>query len=60
MIDESKCNCSIEPVDVALTRINGTIFTTAQLNSAFSQTDTTRRRIYEKNSFYNWKRTILF
>ena len=37
MIDESKCNWSIEPVDVALTRINGTIFTTADLNSAYNQ-----------------------
>ena len=38
MIDESKCNWPIEPVDVALTRINGTIFTTADLNSAYNQT----------------------
>ena len=37
MVDESKCNWPIEPVDVALTRINGTIFTTADLNSAFNQ-----------------------
>ena len=37
MIDESKCNWPIEPVDVALTRKNGTIFTTADLNSAFNQ-----------------------
>ena len=37
MIDESKSNWPIEPVDVALTRINGTIFTTADLNSAYSQ-----------------------
>ena len=37
MIDESKCNWSIEPVEVALTRINGTIFTTADLNSAYNQ-----------------------
>ena len=29
MIDECKCNWPLEPVDVALTRINGTIFTTA-------------------------------
>ena len=26
MVDESKCNWPIEPVDVALTRINGTVF----------------------------------
>ena len=37
MIDESKCNWPIEPNDVALTRINGTIFTTADLNSAYNQ-----------------------
>ena len=37
MIDESKCNWPIEPVDVALTRINCTIFTTADLNSAYNQ-----------------------
>ena len=37
MIDESKCNWPIEQVDVALTRINGTIFTTADLNSAYNQ-----------------------
>ena len=37
MIDEYKCNWPIEPVDVALTRINGTIFTTADLNSAYNQ-----------------------
>ena len=37
MINESKCNWPIEPVDVALTRINGTIFTTADLNSAYNQ-----------------------
>ena len=33
MIDESNCNWPKEPVDVALTRIYGTIFTTADLNS---------------------------
>ena len=37
MIDESKCNRSIEPVDEAVTRIDGTIFTTADLNSAYNQ-----------------------
>ena len=37
MIDESKGNWPIEPFDVALTRINGTIFTTADLNSAYNQ-----------------------
>ena len=37
MIDESKCNWPIEPVDVAPTRINGTMFTTADLNSWYNQ-----------------------
>ena len=37
MIDESELNWPKEPVDVALTRINGTIFTTADLNSAYNQ-----------------------
>ena len=37
MIDESKCKWPIEPVDVALTRINGTIFKTADLNSAYNK-----------------------
>ena len=37
MIDESKRNWPIEPVDVALTRVNGTILTTADLNSAYNQ-----------------------
>ena len=37
MIDESKCNWPIERVDVALTRINGIKFTTADLNSAYNQ-----------------------
>ena len=37
MINESRCTWLKEPVDVALTRINGTIFTTADLNSAYNQ-----------------------
>ena len=37
MIDESKCSWPIEQVGVALTRIIGTIFTTADLNSAYNQ-----------------------
>ena len=37
MIDESKCNWPVKPVDVALTRINGKIFTTVDLNSAYNQ-----------------------
>ena len=37
VIDESNCNWPIELADVALTRINGTIITTADLNSANNQ-----------------------
>ena len=37
MIDESKCNWPIEPVDAALTRIKGTIVTTADKKSAYNQ-----------------------
>ena len=37
MFDETKCNWLFEPVDVALTRINRTIFTTADINSAYIQ-----------------------
>ena len=37
MIGESNCNWPIEPVDVALIRINGTIFSAADLNSAYNQ-----------------------
>ena len=37
MMDESKWNWPIESVDVALTRTNGTIFTTADLISAYNQ-----------------------
>ena len=35
--DESKCNWPIESVDVALTRMKGTIFTTADFKSAYNQ-----------------------
>ena len=37
IIDDSKCNWPIEPLDVALTRINGTIFATADLIKAYNQ-----------------------
>ena len=36
-IDVLKCNWTIEAVDVALTRKNETIFTTADLNNAYNQ-----------------------
>ena len=51
LIDESNCNWPIEPVDVALTRINGTIFTTADLNSAYNQIPLDEQSM--RYSFYN-------
>ena len=50
MIDESKCNWPIEPVDVTLTRINGTIFTTTDLNSAYNQIP-----LDAESMRYNWQ-----
>ena len=37
LIDETKCNWSIEPIRVILTKINGKYFTTADMNSAYNQ-----------------------
>ena len=37
LIDESKCNWPIEPIQVILTKINGKDFTTADMNSAYNQ-----------------------
>ena len=37
LIDESKCNWPIEPIQVILTKINGNYFTTADMNSAYNQ-----------------------
>ena len=37
LIDESKCNCPIEPIKVILTKINGKYFTLAYMNSAYNQ-----------------------
>ena len=37
LIDESKYNWPIEPIQVILTKINGTYFTTADMNSAYNQ-----------------------
>ena len=37
LIDESKCNWPIEPIQVILTKINGNCFTTADINSAYNQ-----------------------
>ena len=59
MIDESKCNWPIEPVDVALTRINGTIFTTADLNSAYNQIPLDEESM-RYTHFTIGNRTILF
>ena len=53
MIDEYKCNWPIEPVDVALTRINGIIFTTDDLNSAYNQIPLDEESM--RHSLYNWQ-----
>ena len=37
LIDESKCNWPIEPIQVILTIINSNYFTTADMNSAYNQ-----------------------
>ena len=37
LIEESKCNWPIEPIQVILTKINGKFFTTADMNSAYNQ-----------------------
>ena len=37
LIDESKCNWPIEPIQFILTKINGKYFTTADMNSAYNQ-----------------------
>ena len=37
LIDESKCNWPIEPIQVILTKITGKSFTTAGMNSAYNQ-----------------------
>ena len=37
LIDESKRNWPIEPIQVILTKINGKYFTTADMNSAYNQ-----------------------
>ena len=37
LIDKSKCNWPIEPIQVILTKINGKYFTTADMNSAYNQ-----------------------
>ena len=37
LIDESKCNWPIEPIQVISTMINGKYFTTADMNSAYNQ-----------------------
>ena len=57
LIDESKCNWPIEPIQVILTKINGKYFTTADMNSAYNQMplDEQSRRL---NTICYWKPTI--
>ena len=47
LIDETKCNWPIEPIEVILTKINGKYFTTADMNSAYNrmQLDEQSRRL---------------
>ena len=63
LIDESKCNWPIEPIQVILTKINVKYFTTADMNSAYNQMplDEQSRRLtqivignqqYEFNRFF--------
>ena len=63
LIDESKSNWPIEPIQVHLTKINGKYFTTADMNSAYNQMllDKQSRRLthfvigfqqYEYNRFF--------
>ena len=37
LIDESKCNWSIEPIQIILTKLNDKYFTRADINSAHNQ-----------------------
>ena len=37
LIDESKCNWLIEPIQVILRKLNGKYFTTADMNIAYNQ-----------------------
>ena len=37
LIDESKCNWSIEPIEVIILKINGNYVTTSDMNSAYKQ-----------------------
>ena len=72
LIDESKCNWPLEPIQVILTKINGKNFTTADMNSAYNQVplDEQSRRLtqfvfenqqYEINRlFYGIPRTSSF
>ena len=72
LIDESKCNWPLEPIQVILTKINGKNFTTADINSAYNQVplDEQSRRLtqfvfenqqYEINRlFYGIPRTSSF
>ena len=57
LIDETKCNWPIEPIQVILTKVNGKNFTTADMNSAYNQMplDEQSRRL---NTTRYWKSTI--
>ena len=63
LIDESKYNWPIEPIQVILTKINGKYFTTADMNSAYNQVplDEQSRRLTQfviGNQQYEFNRSI--
>ena len=65
LIDESKCNWPIEPIQVILTKINGKYFTTADMNSAYNQMplDEQSRRLTQfviGNQQYEFNRIPIF
>ena len=61
LIDESKCNWPIEPIQVILNKVNGKYFTTADMNNALNQMpiDEQSRRLTQiviGNQQYEFKR----
>ena len=54
LIIETRCNWSIEPIQVILTKINGQSYTTADLNSVSNQMP------LDEQSRHYWKSAVLF
>ena len=57
VIDESKCNWPIEPIQVILTKINGKYFTTTDMNNAYNQMPLDKKS-QTINTICYWKSTI--